>query len=325
MIDAVSHSGAFENGNGSSKPEYREDPPHRARRAENPRAARKRRRFARTGRPARRRAGRRLLWPLLCHAPRHPGTRSRQDFRGVRRAPLRRPEKFPVPERHDARVRRDADAPGIRFPESQRGAQLRLRQLFYGLAVSNNSGYFELFGLPRKLWIEMGALEQKFLQLSWKFHPDNFVNASEHERELSLQRSSELNDAYRVLRDPVARVEYLLGIEGARKEGEHKQQAPRELLEEVFELNESLDELREARAAGSDLAVLKARLESAEKNFQEKLGEVDAQLQVAAREWDAALQADAATRKKVMAQLNELLNRRSYIRNLVANVQKELL
>ncbi len=102
--------------------------------------------------------------------------------------------------------------------------------------MSNNSGYFELFDLPRKLWIEMGALEQKFLQLSWKFHPDNFVNASEQERELSLQRSSELNDAYRVLRDPVARVEYLLGIEGARKEGEHKQQAPPELLEEVFEL-----------------------------------------------------------------------------------------
>src|SRR5713226_257736 len=171
--------------------------------------------------------------------------------------------------------------------------------------------YFALFEMPRKLWIEMGALEQKFLQLSWKLHPDNFVNASEHERELSLQRSSELNDAYRVLRDPVARVEYLLGIEGARKEGEHKQQAPPELLEEVFELNESLDELREAKASGGDLSALKSQLQVAEKNFQGKLGEVDSQLQVAAREWDAALTADAATRKTIMARLNELLNRRS--------------
>jgi molecular chaperone HscB len=185
--------------------------------------------------------------------------------------------------------------------------------------------YFALFEMSRKLWIEMDGLEQKFLQLSWKLHPDNFVNASEQERELSLKRSSELNDAYRTLRDPVGRVEYLLGIEGARKEGEHKQQAPPELLEEVFELNESLDELREAKASRSDLAVLRLRLESAEKNFQGKLGEVDAQLQVAAREWDAALSGDAATRKKIMAQLNGLLNRRSYIRNLVTNVQKELL
>ncbi|MGA2427418.1 MAG: Fe-S protein assembly co-chaperone HscB, partial [Candidatus Acidiferrum sp.] len=103
--------------------------------------------------------------------------------------------------------------------------------------------HFALFGLPRKLWIEMAPLEQKFLQLSWKLHPDNFVNASADEQERSLKRSSEVNDAYRVLRDPVARVEYLLEIEGARKEGEHKQQAPPELLEEVFELNESLDEL----------------------------------------------------------------------------------
>ncbi len=189
---------------------------------------------------------------------------------------------------------------------------------------SNAVDYFAIFGLPRKLWIEMSELEQKFLQMSWKLHPDNFVNASEEEREVSLKRSSELNDAYRTLRDPLARVEYLLGIEGEHKEGEKKQQAPPELLEEVFELNESLDELREARVSGVDLAALKTRLESAERSFQEKLGEVDGELQAAAREWDAALTGDSAGRKKVMARLNGLLNRRSYIRNLVANVTKEL-
>ncbi len=187
--------------------------------------------------------------------------------------------------------------------------------------------YFAFFGLPRKLWLEMGALEQNFLQLSWKLHPDNFVNSSERERELSLDLSSRLNDAYRVLRDPVARVEYLLELEGTRKEGEHKQQAPPELLEEVFELNESLDELREAKSAGGDLAALKSRLKSAQKNFGEKLKEVDGQLHLAARQWDAAIDADAgdADRKAIMVRLNELLNRRSYIRNLVSNVQKELL
>jgi molecular chaperone HscB len=186
--------------------------------------------------------------------------------------------------------------------------------------------HFSLFGLARKLWVEMSALEKKFLELSWKLHPDKFVNASPEEQETSLKGSSELNDAYRVLRDPVARVEYLLEIEGMRKEGEHKQQAPPELLEEVFELNESLDELREAKASGADLGSLKSRLEAAEKNFQEKLGEVDAQLQEAAKQWDAAIDANAsdADRKAIMVRLNELLNRRSYIRNLVTNVQKEL-
>src|SRR6267378_4857064 len=184
--------------------------------------------------------------------------------------------------------------------------------------------YFTLFEMPHKLWIEMSGLERKFLQLSWKLHPDNFVNATERERELSLKHSSELNDAYRTLRDPVSRVEYLLGIEGTRKEGEHKQQAPPELLEEVFELNESLDELREAKESGGDLSALQASLEMARNSFQEKLTEVDGQLQAVAHEWDAALTGDSATRNKIMTRLNELLNRRSYIRNLVTNVQKEL-
>lgn len=195
------------------------------------------------------------------------------------------------------------------------------------LKVPEGADYFSVFGLPRKLWIEMSALEQKFLQLSWKLHPDNFVNASEEEREVSLKRSSDLNDAYRTLSDPVARVEYLLALEGERKEGEKKQQAPPELLEEVFELNESLDELREAKSAGADLAALTMRLASAEKNFGEKLAEVDGELQAVSKNWDAAIDANAddAARKKWMARMNELLNRRSYIRNLVANVQKELL
>jgi molecular chaperone HscB len=193
------------------------------------------------------------------------------------------------------------------------------------LQVPQNSDYFAMFGLPRKLWIEMSALEQKFLNLSWKLHPDNFVNASPEEREVSLKRSSELNDAYRTLREPVGRVEYLLAIEGARKEGQTKQQAPPELLEEVFELNESLDELREARESGGDTAQLKQRLQSAEKSFDGKLSEVDGELQGAAKNWDTAVDsADPALLSAAKAKLNDLLNRRSYIRNLVINVQKEL-
>jgi len=194
------------------------------------------------------------------------------------------------------------------------------------LQSAQDTDYFALFGLPRKLWMEMSGLEQKFLQLSWKLHPDNFVNASEEERELSLKRSSELNDAYRALKDPVARVEYLLAIEGERKEGEKRQQAPPELLEEVFELNESLDELREAKAAGLELDGMKTRLQAAETNFGQKLAEVDAEMQLTAKDWDKAVDAgaDDTTRKKIMARLNEHLNRRSYIRNLVVSVAKEL-
>src|SRR5271154_5599296 len=152
--------------------------------------------------------------------------------------------------------------------------------------------YFGFFGWPRKLTIDPALLEEQFHKLSWKLHPDNFVRASEEERNLSLDCSSQLNDAYRTLRDPIARIEYLLLRLGLRKEGTTKQQAPPELLEEVFELNESLDELREARPEGGDVASLRERLVEAQNSFQEKLSEVDAELATVAREWDSALDAN---------------------------------
>jgi molecular chaperone HscB len=189
--------------------------------------------------------------------------------------------------------------------------------------------YFAFFGLPRKLQLDAAELEKRFHELSWKLHPDNFVRAGESERALSLERSSQLNDAFRTLREPVARVEHLLAIEGARKEGTTKQQAPPELLEEVFELNESLDELRAARSAGGsdgELAALRAKLEAAGRSFEQKLREVDTALEAAFARWDAALDAaaDAAARRARIAELNEILNRRSYIRNLVRKVSEEL-
>jgi molecular chaperone HscB len=186
--------------------------------------------------------------------------------------------------------------------------------------------YFQFFGLAQKLTIDAGALEGEFHKLSWKLHPDNFVRASEYERDLSLERSSELNDAYRTLREPIARVEYLLLRLGLRKEGTTKQQAPPELLEEVFELNESLDELREARAEGGDTASLRERLVEAQQSFQQKLAEVDRELATAGSDWDAALETGASETKTgaLLACMNEILNRRSYIRNLVASVEKEL-
>ncbi|MGB6544525.1 MAG: Fe-S protein assembly co-chaperone HscB [Candidatus Acidiferrales bacterium] len=195
--------------------------------------------------------------------------------------------------------------------------------------LSRDTDYFAFFGLPQKLALDPADLEQRFHALSWKLHPDNFVRATESERELSLERSSQLNDAYRTLLDPIARVEYLLAREGMRREGQQKQQAPPELLEEVFELNESLDELRMARAAGGDAEErgrLSKTLAGAAKKFEDSLAGVDAELKQLFVAWDAAVDAgaDSGARRTLMERMNAALNRRSYIRNLVAGVHKEL-
>jgi molecular chaperone HscB len=191
------------------------------------------------------------------------------------------------------------------------------------------SDFFAFFSLPQKLTVDLATLEARFHSLSWKLHPDHFARATDEERQMSLDLSSQLNDAYRTLRDPVARVEYLLSLSAMRKEGQKKQQAPPELLEEVFELNESLDELREARASGgseTQMSSLRAKLESAQHKFESSLAEVDRELAAVGSEWDAALDsgADEAAKKKLMERMNEILNRRSYIRNLVNGVKQEL-
>jgi molecular chaperone HscB len=192
-----------------------------------------------------------------------------------------------------------------------------------------DTDYFAFFGLAQKLTIDLEALEQRFHSLSWKLHPDHFARAAQEERQLSLDRSSQLNDAYRTLRDPVARVEYLLGLAGMRREGQKKQQAPPELLEEVFELNESLEELRDARQSGgtgAQMSSLRAKLEAAQHKFELLLSDVDKELARVRSEWDAALDsgADETARKKLMERMNEILNRRSYVRNLVNDVRQEL-
>src|ERR1051325_8120197 len=117
-----------------------------------------------------------------------------------------------------------------------------------------------------------------FYALSRQFHPDYFMNASEEERQASLDRSALLNAAYRTLRDPVQRAKYLLTLEGF-KEAEKK--APPDLLEEVFELNMQIEEIKAAKKLGDDDEIAEARqsLDEALSNLQEKMASLDRQLE----------------------------------------------
>src|SRR6202521_5187943 len=143
------------------------------------------------------------------------------------------------------------------------------------LTLGRHGDYFAFFGLTRKLGIDSADLDQRFRTLSRQFHPDYFYNATPAERRASLERSSYLNDAYRTLKQPIARVDYLLQLEGfvARNpdgaagapagDAGARQVVPPALLEEVFMLNEELDEIRELRESGAPADVWKARLERA--------------------------------------------------------------
>ena len=197
------------------------------------------------------------------------------------------------------------------------------------------SNYFTQFGLPLHLHIDLAALEKSFYAQSRRLHPDRFAAKPAAEQEAALAASSALNDAYRTLREPIARTEYLLALEGIQLEEQSraatdaakaagvakKQVAPPDLLEEAFELNMALEELK----MGGDDPDVRAQLESERTKFTAMLDEAQQQLEALWSRWDAAVDAnDEAARSAAKDAMVALLNRRSYIRNLVRDVNAAL-
>jgi molecular chaperone HscB len=122
---------------------------------------------------------------------------------------------------------------------------------------------FAVLGLPARYAVDLAAAEAAYKDLSRQVHPDRFATADPRARRASLSRTVQLNQAWRTLKDPVARAEYLLtraGIDLAGKQptpgGEEKRTvevaAPPAFLLEILELNE---ELAAARRAGDEVKV----------------------------------------------------------------------
>ncbi len=195
--------------------------------------------------------------------------------------------------------------------------------------------YFDLFALPLHLTLDTAALERQFYALSRRLHPDRFAARPAAEQESALAAASHLNDAYRTLRDPVARTQYLLHLEGVELEeqsksatdqaratgAEKKQSIPPELLEEVFELNMQLAEMRAARQMGEDEPGLRADLESARTGFESRMQQTQAELEALWLQWDRAVDGkDDPARTDARDRMVALLNKRTYLRNLLRDV-----
>ncbi len=201
------------------------------------------------------------------------------------------------------------------------------------------SDYFSFFGLPRKLNLDVAALEREFYELSRWLHPDLNARADSRDQEWSLQQSSLLNDAYRTLKDPIKRTEYLLRLEGveleeqskaatekARATGEQKKQVvPPDLLEEVFDLNMQLEELRMQKKMGEDDPALIEEVGRQKLELEEKHAALLDELKRYWSEWDQVEgSGPAEARRAARDRMVDLLNRRNYIRNLVRTVEEVL-
>ncbi len=205
--------------------------------------------------------------------------------------------------------------------------------------------YFTFFGLPRKLNADVAALDKDFYDLSRKLHPDINARAGSQEQEWSLQQSSLLNDAHRTLKDPIKRTQYLLKLEGveleeqsksateqARSTGQAKKQiVPPDLLEEVFELNMQLEELRVQKKMGEDDPSLIEEIGRQKLELEEKHEALLEELKSRWKTWDELIEREKKgqpvsenERKQARDKMVDVLNRRNYIRNLVRDVSEAL-
>ncbi|MBV9406873.1 MAG: Fe-S protein assembly co-chaperone HscB [Acidobacteriaceae bacterium] len=177
--------------------------------------------------------------------------------------------------------------------------------------------FYEFFGIERKLTLDEAALQKRFYELSRHWHPDRFGRKSADEQAQALEATAILNDGYRTLRDPVKRAEYLLKEEGFPIGEQRSKDVPPELLEEVFELNMALEELK----SGDEKA--RPQLESAKENFQNLRAEVDRELGSLFAKYDAS-DAQSETAKQALHEIRGVLNRRRYIENLLRDVDRAL-
>lgn len=184
------------------------------------------------------------------------------------------------------------------------------------------SDYFTVFGLPRKLGVDVEALQRRFYELSRLHHPD-FHQGAEAERQAeALERSALVNRAYRALRDPLARVEYLIAVEegrDAREGGTDKPRAPQELLQEMLEVQEALEEAK-AEGLGGEAA---ARLRQERARLQQRHAAEAAAVVERAGDWDRLVD-EGGDRTALREWFKQRLATRAYLRTVIDDLNEAL-
>ena len=181
--------------------------------------------------------------------------------------------------------------------------------------------FFEVFDLPRRLAIDGDELQRRFYALARRTHPDFHQAAPTAERAAVEERAALVNAAYRTLRDPVARADYLVRLEEGRstKEGsEARPKAPPALLAEMFEIQEAL---AEAKAGPLDDAARAALVEQRDR-LRERHAAEETRLRGALAEgWDSASEAE---RPAALSALKDALAVRAYLRTVINDLAEAL-
>ncbi len=175
--------------------------------------------------------------------------------------------------------------------------------------------HWAVLGIERCLRLERADLERRFHELNRRFHPDYFRLRGPDEQAISLENSAAVNAAYRTLREPVSRVEYLLQLEGLALGTAGQARPPADLFEEIMELQEARQKLE---AAGTDApGELRARLEAARDELEARRQRTDGELVALFPEWDGAGEDE---RRRLLARMRDILATRAYLKTVLRDL-----
>lgn len=149
--------------------------------------------------------------------------------------------------------------------------------------IDFSRNHFELFGLPARYRFDPAVLDRAYRELQGEVHPDRYAAAGETERRLALQSSAHVNEAYRALKDPVARAQYLLSLHGIDAFAEGESALAFDFLERQLERREAAGNAMAARDART-LALLHGEVRADAALLEQRL----AALLDTERAWDAA-------------------------------------
>ena len=186
----------------------------------------------------------------------------------------------------------------------------------------SSEDYFTFFGLPKKLIIDTKTLEKKFYALSRRLHPDYYQQATQQEKQIALEKASILNKAYETLKDPWSRAGYMLDIEHYSKKN-RDQKTPPELLTEMFDIQERVDAIKQAKQSKlseKDLISAARDLNKALEEVEEKIKDLELKLQMIFREWDA----NSQKHEQLAARLQKLIHERKYLETARQTVESAL-
>jgi len=181
--------------------------------------------------------------------------------------------------------------------------------------------YFDVLGIPKKLSIDTTELEKIYHDLSKKNHPDFFLNQGEDKYLDALDKSSQINQGYKTLKDPLARIHYILELDAPQLLSEKDNSVAPDLLMKVMEMQEKIEDFHNADELGKEN--IKNELADIKNDLNDDVNGILKNIESEFKKYDEATEKNEDVIETLM-KMKTLMHKRNYINTLIHTINAEV-